>query len=146
MNSWCGHARVRTAVVDARAPVVDAGEPVRNALVTAVMRLGLTRDLRKTCQVSRRAMPCSTGARAWVSARLTVRWVQVSSPWGGRLRPVATGARAGAIGQDGNALAFAGPDDPVGASRCQVEAPAGQGRRDPYYLADRVGHTNGSVR
>lgn len=27
VDSWCGHARVRTAFVDARAPAVDVGEP-----------------------------------------------------------------------------------------------------------------------
>lgn len=55
-----------------------------------VMRLGLMRDLRKICQDFSRAMPRSTGVRAWARARLRVRWVGVSSPPGGRLRPVVT--------------------------------------------------------
>lgn len=122
---------------------------VRTALVTAVMRLRLTRKLRKTCQVFRRGHAAfNWGSRlgecAIDGALGTGEFAMGRPPEAGG--DPGTGARAGAIGQDGNALAFAGPDDPVGASRCQVEAPAGQGRRDPYHLADRVGHTNGSVR
>lgn len=37
-------------------------------------------------------------------------------------------------------MAFADPDDPVGAGRGQVVAPAWQGRRDPQHLPGRVGH------
>ncbi|CAM5541127.1 hypothetical protein SHIRM173S_05388 [Streptomyces hirsutus] len=55
-----------------------------------VMRLGLMRDLRKICQDFSRAMARSTGARVWARARLTVRWVGVSSPPGGRLSAVVT--------------------------------------------------------
>jgi hypothetical protein len=46
------------------------------------------RALRKICQDFGRAMPRSTGARAWAGARLTVCWVGVSSPPGGRSSPV----------------------------------------------------------
>ena len=63
---------------------------VRTALAMTVMRFGLMRDLRKICQDFSRAMPRSTGARAAARARLTVRWVRVSSPPGGRLSPVLT--------------------------------------------------------
>jgi hypothetical protein len=63
---------------------------VRTALAMTVMRFGLMRDLRKICQDFSRAMPRSTGARAAARARLTVRWVRVSSPPGGRLSPVVT--------------------------------------------------------
>lgn len=93
-----------------------------------VMRLGLMRDLRKICQDFSRAMPRSTGARAWVSARLTVHWA--SSPPGGRLTPVVTQAPAalvGAVGQDRDALPFADPDDLVRAGGGQVVGAAGQG-------------------
>ena len=50
------------------------------------------------------------------------------------------GALVGAVGQDGDALAFADPDDPVGAGRGQVVAPAWQGRRDPQHMPGRIGH------
>lgn len=50
--------------------------------------MGPMRDPRKICQDFGRAMPRSTGARAVARARLTVRWVSVSSPPGGRLMPV----------------------------------------------------------
>lgn len=63
---------------------------VRTALVMTVMRLGLMRDLRKICHDFSRAMRRSTGALAAARDRLTVRWVRVSSPPGGRLCPVVT--------------------------------------------------------
>jgi hypothetical protein len=100
-----------------------------------VMRLGLMRDLRKICQDFSRAMALSTGALAWARARLTVRWAGVSSPPGGRPFEAGgdPGARAGvgAVGEDGHALAFADPDDAVGAAQ--------QGGRDPQQLADGIG-------
>lgn len=55
-----------------------------------VVRLGLMRDLRKICQGLSRAMSRSAGALGAARARLTVRWVRVSSPPGGRLGPVVT--------------------------------------------------------
>lgn len=62
---------------------------VRTALVMTVMRLGLTRDLRKICQEYSGAMPRTTGSLAAAKARLTARWAKVSSPPGGPLSPIA---------------------------------------------------------
>lgn len=107
-----------------------------------VMRLGLMRDLRKICQDFSSAMPRSTGARGWASARLTVCWVRVSSPPG---RPsqagggVEAGARVGAVGEDSHALALAYPDDAMGASGGQIVGASRQGGRDPQHLADGIG-------
>lgn len=53
-----------------------------------VMRFGPHPDLRKFREDLSRAMPCSTGARDVAGARLTVRSVGVSCPWGGHLCPV----------------------------------------------------------
>lgn len=56
----------------------------------AVMRLGLRRALRKTCQDFSLATLCSTGARVADRARLTVRWAGLR-PWcGSRLIGVVT--------------------------------------------------------
>ena len=52
-------------------------------MAMTVIRLGLIRDLRKIYRDFSRAMARSTGALAWASARLTVRWVGVTSPPGG---------------------------------------------------------------
>lgn len=70
------------------------------------MWLGLMRYLRKIRQDFNRAMPRSTGARAWARARLTVRWVgEFTAGWlpecGGD--PV-SGALVGAVGEDRDAL------------------------------------------
>lgn len=62
---------------------------VRTALAIGVIRFGLQRALRKMCQVFSRATPCSTGALAWASARLTASWVGESPP-GGRRSAVVT--------------------------------------------------------
>jgi hypothetical protein len=70
-----------------------------------------------------RATPRSTGARAADSARLTLCLVGVRSRAGGGLRGVVThrgGSHVGAVGKDGNVLAFADPDDPVGAGRSEI--------------------------
>jgi hypothetical protein len=72
--------------------------------VIDIIRFGLVRDLRKIRQDFSRAIPRLTGAVAWASARLTVRWVGVSSPSGGRLRLVGhywPGPLVGAVGQQG---------------------------------------------
>lgn len=99
------------------------------ALAIDVMRLGLHRDLRKMRQVLRCATPRSTGARAADSARLRVFSVGVSSCKGLAFdaggHPGAS-ALVGEVGQDGDALAFADADDPVGAGGGQVVSPAGQ--------------------
>lgn len=90
-----------------------------------------------------RAMPRSTGARAADSARLTVCWVgcEVTArrasegcrdPW--------AGSHIGTVGEVGDALALADPDDPVGAGRGEVVRAAGQCGRDPQQLSGRVGH------
>jgi len=50
------------------------------------------------------------------------------------------GPDMGAVGEDGHALAFADPDDAVGAGRGQVVGAAGQCGRDPQQLARRVGN------
>lgn len=47
------------------------------------IRFGLHRVLRMIRQDFSRATPCSAGARAAESARLTVRWVSDSSPLAG---------------------------------------------------------------
>lgn len=57
---------------------------VRTAAAMSVMRFGLHRLQRKIRQDFRRATPHSTGARAWASARFSVRSVGDSSPLGGR--------------------------------------------------------------
>ncbi len=49
------------------------------------------------------------------------------------------GADVGAVGEDGHSLAFADPDDAVGAGRGQVVGAAGQGWRDPQQVARGVG-------
>lgn len=51
-----------------------------------------------------------------------------------------SGADAGAVSKDRDALAFTEPDDPVGAGRGQVVGPAWQGGRKPQNPADWVGH------
>jgi hypothetical protein len=55
-----------------------------------VIRFGLQRLLRKIRQDFSRATPRSTGARAWASARFSVRSVGESSPLGGRRMAVLT--------------------------------------------------------
>ena len=49
------------------------------------------------------------------------------------------GADVGAVGEDGDALAFADPDDAVGAGRGQVVGAAGQRGRDPQQVACGIG-------
>ena len=61
-------------------------------------------------------------------------------PPGGRLiggGDPGAGADVGAVGEDRDALAFADPDDAVGAGRGQVVGAAGQCGRDPQQLARR---------
>jgi hypothetical protein len=107
----------------------------------ALIRFGLMRDLRKIWQDFSRAMRRSTGARAWASAWLTVRWV------GGEFaarRAFEAGGHPGActlvvaIGEDGDALAFADPDDQTGAGRGEVVDAARQRGRDPQHPAGGV--------
>ena len=62
--------------------------------------------------------------------------VRKSSDWCGH--PWA-GADVGAVGEDGHALAFADPDDAVGAGCGQVVGTAGQGGRDPQQVACGIG-------
>jgi hypothetical protein len=79
--------------------------------------VGLIRVLRKICQDFGRAMLRSRGARVWVSARLTVRWVVVGlyAGWSFEAgRNVRADAGVGALGRDGDALAFVDADDLVG--------------------------------
>lgn len=51
--------------------------------------------------------------------------------------------RVSAVGEDGDTLAFTEPDDLVGAGRGEVVSAAGQGRRNPQQLADRIGEDLG---
>jgi hypothetical protein len=52
---------------------------------------------------------------------------------------VQAGTGVGVVGEDGDTLAFADPDDLVGAGRGQVMGAARQRGRDPQNLADRIG-------
>lgn len=64
-------------------------------------------------------------------------------PRGGRRTGVVTqwrGSDAGAVGEDGDALAFADPDDPVGTGCGEVIGAAGQRGRDPQQPARGIGH------
>ena len=84
-----------------------------------VIRLGLMCDPRKICQDFSRAMPRSTSARARASAWLTVRWVgavraRAAFETGGH---PGAGALIGALGQNGDTLSFADPDDAVRGPR-----------------------------
>ncbi|GLX48796.1 hypothetical protein Shyhy01_17460 [Streptomyces hygroscopicus subsp. hygroscopicus] len=92
-----------------------------------VMRLGPQRALRKIRQDFRLATLRSTGARAADSARLIVRWVGLrlwrESP--DRRGHPGTGPDVGAVGENGNALAFVDPDDSVGAGCGQVVGASG---------------------
>lgn len=87
---------------------------VRTALAIDVIRFGLHRDLLKIRQDLRRAMPRSTGAREvaqcpvdrpFCRGQVPAGWASASGgdPW--------AGTRVGAVGQDGDALALADPDD-----------------------------------
>ncbi|GGR55395.1 hypothetical protein GCM10015536_70790 [Streptomyces griseomycini] len=107
-----------------------------------VIRLGLQRARRRICQDLSRAMLRSTGARAAGRARLIVCWVVVRSRFGSRLiGVVAPGGRPRCRhGRRGRgALAFADPDDAVGAGRSQVIRAAGQRWRDPQQVARGTG-------
>lgn len=104
------------------------------AAVIDDIRFGLHLDPRKIRQDFSRATPRSTGARAadshTVDGALGRREVTAWRASEGCRHPGA-GSHVGAVGEDGTALAFADPDDPVGAGRGEVVCAARQDRRDP---------------
>ncbi len=112
------------------------------AAAIAVMRLGLQRARWKIRQV---LQPCDAAfdrcprrGQGSVDRLLGRGEVPVREASDGRGHPGA-GADVGAVGEDGDALAFANPDDAVGAGRGHVMGAAGQRGRDPQQFAGGIG-------